>query len=276
MNYFSLIARLGICVAVCVLASASMATDFNWPVDGTITQRCSSGHVAIDIGVPLYSPVCASRAGNFSPYDGDPTGWGRQARVDHLQLGFVSRYAHCTDYVGGARYVNRGEQVARSGSTGRSTGPHTHFDILKGGVPQWIIGVPADNKVARSGGPSDDWPDLYQCLVMGRIYDKWVENAGAYGFLGHAQTDETKTPNNLGRYNHFQGGSIYWSPSTDAHTIYGAIKDKWASMGWETSSLGFPTSDEYTPAGTNWRRNNFQGGARSITWRPDLGYCTVP
>jgi len=62
-------------------------------------------------------------------------------------------------------------------------------------------------------------------------------------------------------------GSIYWTPQTGAHLIYGAIRAKWASMGWEKSSLGYPTSDEFAEGG--YRRSNFERGY--IRWTPERG-----
>src|SRR5262249_39819215 len=61
------------------------------------------------------------------------------------------------------------------------------------------------------------------------------------------------------RYNHFTGGrSIYWTSTTGAHAVYGAIRDKWASMGWERSLLSYPVSDE-TDAGNGGRGSYFSG-----------------
>jgi len=92
--------------------------------------------------------------------------------------------------------------------------------------------------------------------VHGNIRDKWASLGWENGLLGFPTTDETATPTKLGRFNIFQGGSIYWSPSTGAHEIHGAIRDLWARMGWENSDLGFPTSDEYSIPGG--RRSMFQ------------------
>lgn len=103
--------------------------------------------------------------------------------------------------------------------------------------------------------------------LHGAIYQKWA----AYGGInwGVPSTDETKTPDGVGRFNHFEKGqSIYWTPSTGAHVIYGAIKQRWASLGWERSYLGYPTSDEVDfPEGG--RANTFQNGG--IYWWPDTG-----
>lgn len=104
--------------------------------------------------------------------------------------------------------------------------------------------------------------------VHGAIGGLWSKFGCERSFLGYPLTDETVTPDGIGRYNHFQGGSIYWSPSTGAHCVYGAIRDKWASLGWERSWLGYPTSDEqdFSEGG---RVSTFERGA--IYWWPDTG-----
>src|SRR6185295_11918539 len=104
--------------------------------------------------------------------------------------------------------------------------------------------------------------------VIGAIRDKWIQLGGATSFLGEPLTDETSTPDGVGRYNHFQGGSIYWTPATGAHEVHGAIRDKWESMGWERSWLGYPVTDEIDfPEGG--RVNSFERG--QIYWWPDTG-----
>lgn len=106
-----------------------------------------------------------------------------------------------------------------------------------------------------------------------QIDDKHRALGGRDGLLGYPQTDETATPepNPRGRFNHFQRGSIYWHPETGAHEIRGAIRQKWAELGWERSLLGFPVSDESpTPApNPEGRFNHFQRG--SIYWHPETG-----
>lgn len=77
--------------------------------------------------------------------------------------------------------------------------------------------------------------------------------------MGYPVTDETPTPDGVGRYNHFIGGSVYWTPATGAHEVHGPIRAKWASMGWETSALGYPTSEVY-PVSDGFR-TDFQGGS---------------
>jgi len=105
--------------------------------------------------------------------------------------------------------------------------------------------------------------------VYGEIAKKWNSLGGQGGFLGAPLNDETGTPDGVGRYNHFAGGSIYWTPKTGAHEVHGSIRDKWASLGWERSFLGYPLTDEtVTPDGIG-RYNHFTGG--SIYWTPKTG-----
>jgi hypothetical protein len=106
-------------------------------------------------------------------------------------------------------------------------------------------------------------------LVYGAIFSKWGQYGWETGFLGYPVTDELGTPDGIGRFNHFQGGSIYWTSATGAHSICGTILSKWASMGRERSLLGYPLTDETaTPDGIG-RFNHFQGG--SIYWYPATG-----
>jgi hypothetical protein len=105
--------------------------------------------------------------------------------------------------------------------------------------------------------------------VHGAIRDKWARLGWERSFLNYPLTDETGTPDGTGRYNHFLGGSIYWHPQTGAHEVHGAIRDRWARLGWERSFLGYPLTDETgTPSGHG-RYSRFQGG--SIYWTPEIG-----
>lgn len=87
--------------------------------------------------------------------------------------------------------------------------------------------------------------------VLGLILHRWLQ-LGAEKF-GYPITDETATSDGVGRFNHFRklhengqttDGSIFWHPDTGAHEIFGAIRDKWGSLGSEKSNLGYPTDHE--------------------------------
>lgn len=146
---------------------------------------------------------------------------------------------------------------------------------------QWI-GAPADAGAGSAEGPEPDGRGRSRDYQNGSIF--WAPQSGAHevhgairvcyarlggsgGFLGYPLTDETGTPDGVGRYNHFEGGSIYWTPATDAHEAHGAIRELWASMGWERSYLGYPVTDE--SGSPQSRYSVFQGGR--INWTPAGG-----
>lgn len=95
--------------------------------------------------------------------------------------------------------------------------------------------------------------------VRGAILARWAGLRWEAGPLGYPSTGELGTPGGAGRFNHFQPGSIYWSPATGAHDVRGVIRQKWAETGWEAGRLGFPVSGEYDVPGG--RRSDFQRGA---------------
>ena len=105
--------------------------------------------------------------------------------------------------------------------------------------------------------------------VHGSIREKWSSLGWEKSFLGCPITDETTTPDGIGRYNHFQQGSIYWTPSTGGHEVHGTIREKWSSLGWEKGFLGYPTTDEISTGSLGGRYSDFQGG--SIYWSPRTG-----
>jgi glucose/arabinose dehydrogenase len=103
--------------------------------------------------------------------------------------------------------------------------------------------------------------------VHGAIYATWRARGYERGPLGFPVTSETRAPDGVGHYNHFERGSVYWTPQTGSHEVHGAIHARWAALGWERSYLGYPTSDEYAVPGG--RRNDFQRGR--ITWEAATG-----
>lgn len=102
-------------------------------------------------------------------------------------------------------------------------------------------------------------------VVQGIIRAKWADLGWETG-IGYPTTDETTTPNKKGKYNHFSGrpgvpgdvSSIYWSPETGAHPVFGGFRKYWEANRWEAGPLGFPTSGEFKDG--NVTVQNFQGG----------------
>ena len=66
-------------------------------------------------------------------FAGDRQGYGNLVEIDHGE-GLVTRYAHAKSVeVEVGQVVQKGQVIARMGSTGRSTGPHVHFEVIQGG-----------------------------------------------------------------------------------------------------------------------------------------------
>jgi hypothetical protein len=119
--------------------------------------------------------------------------------------------------------------------------------------------------------------------LYGAIDNKFLSLGGCSSFLGLPASSEKGTPDGVGRFNHFinrtsgnifsppgsgpSNGSIYWTPLYGAWSVHGAIRDKWASLGWE-GNLGYPVTDEAeTPDGTG-RFNHFNHPSKGSAFVP--------
>lgn len=117
---------------------------WTWPAAGRISSGFGyrthpiSGerrlHAGTDVAAPEGTPIVAARDGTVASA-GWSGGYGNLVVLDHGD-GHTSRYAHTSRMlVGAGDPVQRGQLIARVGSTGDSTGPHLHFEIRWGGVP---------------------------------------------------------------------------------------------------------------------------------------------
>lgn len=106
----------------------------NWNLTSYFGYRWGRLHAGVDVGIPIGTTVRASRGGRVVTA-GWLGGYGNCVIIDHGD-GVSTRYAHLNEVtVGVGQYVNQGQQVALSGNTGRSTGPHLHFEIRINGQP---------------------------------------------------------------------------------------------------------------------------------------------
>lgn len=89
--------------------------------------------MALDIANRTGTPVIASDGGKVVFSGWDNTGYGYAVVIDHGN-GYRTRYAHFSYiYVSYGNYVNQGVVIGKVGSTGNSTGPHLHFEVIKNG-----------------------------------------------------------------------------------------------------------------------------------------------
>jgi hypothetical protein len=148
--------------------------------------------------------------------------------------------------------------TTRAGSFAANAHPTLQVNAQSHGVQAGAAGLAA-------GGPAIVGERFGAGLEVGAIIGLLESSAGAYevhgairakylalgaeaSILGYPRTDETGAPDGVGRFNHFQGGSIYWTPGTFAHEVHGLIRDRWASLGWERNAqLGYPITDELIP-----------------------------
>lgn len=90
-------------------------------------------HRGLDFAGREGSPVLAAADGVVS-WVGTREGYGHMVEIDHSN-GLVTRYGHTErNLVHSGEVVSKGQTIALLGSTGRSTGPHVHFEVLQGGV----------------------------------------------------------------------------------------------------------------------------------------------
>jgi murein DD-endopeptidase MepM/ murein hydrolase activator NlpD len=93
-------------------------------------SRRTQFHRGIDIACPINTPVMASRSGKVT-FCGYRSGYGKLVIIKH-EHGYSSYYGHLHRiHVKAGQIVKRGDIIARSGNTGRSTGPHIHFEVRK-------------------------------------------------------------------------------------------------------------------------------------------------
>ena len=109
------------------------SSNFGYRID-PFTGR-SGFHEGVDFPADAGTPIVAAASGKVVQAGWHPQ-YGRLLEIDHGN-GLMSRYAHARELlVNEGDLVIRGQRVASVGSTGRSTGPHLHFEVRLNGVPQ--------------------------------------------------------------------------------------------------------------------------------------------
>ena len=115
-----------------------------WPVEGQVTGSFGERidpfngegafHSGVDISANVGSPVIAPADGvvTFADFLG---GYGRAIMVDHGH-GISTRYGHLSSFgVAAGQYIHRGDTIGYVGLSGRSTGPHLHYEVRINDVP---------------------------------------------------------------------------------------------------------------------------------------------
>ncbi len=123
------------------VAASRESRSFRWPlaVEGRISSpygpRWGGFHYGVDIAAPLGTPIVAAASGTVV-YAGYRGTYGLTVQLDHGG-GYETVYAHADRLkVSSGQHVGTGDTIALVGSTGRSTGPHLHFEVRVEGEPR--------------------------------------------------------------------------------------------------------------------------------------------
>jgi len=123
-----------------------VTSNYGWRMNPVTTIW--SFHSGIDLGASFGTPVLAAKAGRVD-FAGWGNGYGNLVELDHGSTG--TRYAHLDAiYVSQGQQVAQGQQIGIVGSTGQSTGPHLHFEIMVPSGDGWLALDPAPylNRIA--------------------------------------------------------------------------------------------------------------------------------
>jgi hypothetical protein len=148
-----------------------------WPVQGTVwgvfgEDRGTHAHGGIDIGAGVGTPIRSPLSGTVIEVGYEAKGWGKYVRVQHSD-GTVTLYAHMDQYaVKQGQRVNAGQWVGNVGETGRTSGPHLHFEVYQNGqrvdpLP-WLNSLQSGAAKASGAGvgkPANNGKYTYEQLV---------------------------------------------------------------------------------------------------------------
>jgi glucose/arabinose dehydrogenase len=199
-----------------------------------------NGHLAL--GLPTTDDTAGAGGGRYNLLSGGRGYYWTQATGAHYVAGSLH-----------TRYRALGADKSALGYPTTDQGKVTngYYNKFKNGVIYVKNGQPAHN-------------------LSGAILARWTATGATTGRLHFPTSDIVRSTDGRGYYANFEGGSIYWSPGTGAHSVTGGIRTRWRALNAERGYLGYPTSDELAVSGGT--RSNFQHGY--ITWNRATGKIT--
>src|SRR5690606_20862861 len=133
------------------LAAATLTSDYGMRTHPILGRR--RNHNGVDLAQPTGTPVYATADGIVSRADY----WGSYGNYIQIEHGgeMETRYAHLSDYaVAAGDQVRKGQLIGFVGSTGRSTGPHLHYEVRIAGEPVDPRPYMVDTQLATATDPS--------------------------------------------------------------------------------------------------------------------------
>ena len=110
-----------------------MASGFGYRTDPI--YKTTKFHAGMDFTAPTGTPIYATGDGKVVRADAEASGYGNHVRIDH-GYGYVTLYAHMSEIdVKIGQTVKRGDVIGYVGNTGKSVGPHLHYEVRKNDIP---------------------------------------------------------------------------------------------------------------------------------------------
>lgn len=223
----------------------------------------------------------------YSDWFGSPTGYTVHGAIGDLYnanggyswIGAATG-AEITGLTGsGASQTFQGGTIFWSASTGaylvRAEILTTYANL---GWEEGKLGYPVGAEVTRSSGARSqsfqngaiDWTASSGAhATVGAIRQLWQQTGWEKGVLGYPTAEELTGLALGGASQSFQGGTALWSSDTGAYYVKGAIRDKYRSVGWENSSIGYPVTNEHTGQVRGGAWQDFRNA--TILWSPATG-----
>ncbi|WP_138444006.1 LGFP repeat-containing protein [Sinomonas susongensis] len=182
-----------------------------------------------------------------------------------------------TDEVGGLR--NGGAYQNYEGGAiiwSPTTGAHSSMGAIR---QRWgqlnfemgALGYPMTETITglRNGGSYQNYengaiissPTAGTHESVGPMRTRWSQLGFETGILGYPTTNVVTGMVNGGSYQNYEGGAIISSPTAGTHESYGSIRQEWQQLGFETGTLGYPTSNVVTGIKNGGSYQNYENGA---------------
>jgi uncharacterized protein with LGFP repeats len=249
------------------------------------TAYLTTGGVAGDLGFPVVEQECGRRDGGCLQLFEFGSIWALLGTVTRVIALEIEEGWAAAGWDQGPLGYPIGDQIPlRAGGIGQAfEDGAVYYSTATGshGVSGYIfdrfaaaryengpLGYPTSDEIALNegsaqlfqGGTIWRWAYGQAHVVGGAIRAKWAAGGYENGQLGYPWSDEVALRGGVAQV--FQRGTMYWSPATGAHPVFGAIRNAYAASRYENGPLGYPVADEVALRGGY--AQVFQGG--TIYW----------